>query len=172
MADKKKNGWIKFVPSLALPKERVSIAYDTHDERGVRYAYGYFQFHNGTCSCFWKDGNEQPKVVKVEDIRCWMPVPPLEAQEEPISEDVEEAAKHYLYSNILYDDVYVGNPTEKDCIEMFKAGALWQKEQMMKEAKESEVIITSKGILLSDLRIEDFDYEDKVKVIIIKEEEI
>ena len=55
-----------------------------------------------------------------------------EVQEEPVSEDLEEAAKHYLYSNILYDDVYVGNPTDKDCIEMFRAGAKWQKEQMLK----------------------------------------
>ena len=92
MKDKKKNGWIKFVPSLDLPKERVSIAYDTHDERGVRYAYGYFQFYNGTCGCFWKDGNEQPKVVKAEDIKYWMPVPSLDIQEEPVSEDLEEAA--------------------------------------------------------------------------------
>jgi hypothetical protein len=48
---------------------------------------------------------------------------------EPVSDELEEAAKHYLYSNILYDDVYVGNPTDKDCIEMFKAGAEWQKMQ-------------------------------------------
>lgn len=52
-------------------------------------------------------------------------------KEEPVSEDLEEAAKHYLYSNILYDDVYVGNPTDKDCIKMFKAGAKWQKERIM-----------------------------------------
>lgn len=85
MTDKKKNGWIKFVPSLDLPKERVSIAYDTHDERGYRFAYGYFQFYNGTCSCFWKDGNEQPKAVKAEDIKYWMPVPSFDEQEEPVS---------------------------------------------------------------------------------------
>lgn len=82
MTDKEKNSWIKFVPSLDLPKERVSIAYDTHDERGIRYAYGYFQFYNGTCGCFGKDGNEQPKVVKAEDIKYWMPVPSLDVQEE------------------------------------------------------------------------------------------
>ena len=50
-------------------------------------------------------------------------------KEEPVSDDLEKAAKHYLYSNILYDDVYVGNPTDKDCVEMFKAGARWQKEK-------------------------------------------
>lgn len=53
---------------------------------------------------------------------------------EPVIEDLEEAAKHYLYSNILYDDVYVGEPTDKDCIEMFKAGADWQKERTTKKA--------------------------------------
>ena len=82
----KENKWIKFYPSLELPKERVSIAYATHDERGYRFAYGYFQFYNGTCGCFWKDGNEQPKVVKAEDIKYWMPIPSLDMQEEPISE--------------------------------------------------------------------------------------
>ena len=49
--------------------------------------------------------------------------------EDPVNNELEDAAKHYLYSNILYDDVYVGNPTDKDCIEMFKAGAEWQKRQ-------------------------------------------
>lgn len=75
------NGWIKFIPSLNLPKERVSIAYDTHDDRGVRYAYGYFQFHNGTCTMFWKDGNDQPRSIKAEDIRYWMRVPVFDLQQ-------------------------------------------------------------------------------------------
>ena len=93
MTDKKKNGWIKFVPSSTLTKERVSIAYDTHDERGVRYAYGYFQFYNGTCGCFWKDGNEQPKVVKAEDIKYWMPVPSLDVQEEPVEQNLSNVER-------------------------------------------------------------------------------
>ena len=50
----------------------------------------------------------------------------------------------------------------------FIAGAEWQKEQMMKKAVVSEIGITSGGILLRDLRIEDFDYEDKAKIIIVK----
>jgi hypothetical protein len=103
MTDKKKNGWIKFVPSLDLPKERVSIAYDTHDERGVRYAYGYFQFYNGTCGCFWKDGNEQPKVIKAEDIKYWMPVPSLDMQEEPVSEDLEVELNKYIKDHFTID---------------------------------------------------------------------
>jgi hypothetical protein len=62
-------------------------------------------------------------------------------QEEPVSKDLEKAAKHYLYSNILYDDVYVGNPTDKDCIEMFKVGANWQKQQMLAKAVDVTIAI-------------------------------
>lgn len=47
--------------------------------------------------------------------------------------------------------------------------AQWMKEQMMKDAVESRVSITSGGLLFEDLRYEDVDYADKVKVIIIKE---
>ena len=92
-----------------------------------------------------------------------------------VSEDLklEEAAKHYLYSNILYDDVYVGNPTDKDCIEMFKVGANWQKEQMVKNSIECTVYVDAGGYPY--IGIELYDYEndkplakvgDKVKVII------
>ena len=58
-------------------------------------------------------------------------------------------------------------PTFDDAI---KYGMTLQKEQMIKDAVESKVTITSKGILLEDLRIEDFDYEDKVKLMVIKED--
>lgn len=102
------------------------------------------------------------------------------------SEDLEEAAKHYLYSNILYDDVYVGNPTDKDCIEMFKAGAMWQKEQLMKGfCFETKVYHDDDGTTedgnyeewwnLEDSEIIDVPVEelglkdgDKVNVIIVK----
>lgn len=57
-------------------------------------------------------------------------------------------------------------PTFLDAIEY---GMNLQKEQMTNSAKKSKIVITSGGILLSDLKIEDFDYADKVKVIIIKE---
>lgn len=89
--------------------------------------------------------------------------------EEPVSEDLEKTAKHYLYSNILYDDVYVGEPTDKDCIEMFKAGAKWQKKQLIKEAingiarpDDDEVWCDLKSFNLKD--------GDKIKIIIIEED--
>lgn len=98
-------------------------------------------------------------------------------QEEPVSEDLEEAAKHYLYSNILYDDVYVGNPTDKDCIEMFKAGANWQKQQMLTKAVDAVVKIDAGGYpYIPQMELYDYDKDiplakegDKYKVIIIKE---
>ena len=103
---------------------------------------------------------------------------------EPVSEKLEEAAKHYLYSNILYDDVYVGNPTDKDCIEMFKAGANWQKEQMMAksiEAVVSQVPCSNEIILYNPSSVDKYylpqemnklglNKGDKVKLIIIKED--
>jgi hypothetical protein len=105
-------------------------------------------------------------------------------QEEPVSEELEEAAKHYLYSNILYDDVYVGNPTDKDCIEMFEAGAKWQKEQMMAksiEAVVSQVPCSNEIILYNPSSVDKYylpqemnklglNKGDKVKLIIIKED--
>ena len=94
-------------------------------------------------------------------------------QEEPVSEELEEAAKHYLYNNILYDDVYVGNPTDKDCIEMFKAGAKWQKEQMMAKAIDAELYSDGMFIPLIGVKdrekVSDIKFGDKVKVIVIKE---
>lgn len=131
MTERKNIGWIKFVPSLDLPKERVSIAYDTHDERGVRYAYGYFQFYNGTCGCFWKDGNEQPKVVKAEDIKYWMPIPSLDVQEEPVSEDLDKEidnAHKLFYEEVGWDSAEGARAYVADWFAHYFAN--WQKQQM------------------------------------------
>lgn len=92
-------------------------------------------------------------------------------QEEPVSKDLEKAASSFARK----DSEGISNPanfyyTVADKMRIFKAGAQWKEKQMMQNAKQSEVVITSSGILLSDLKIEDFDYEDKVKVIIIKQE--
>lgn len=159
MTDKKKNGWIRFVPSLDLPKERVSIAYDTHDERGVRYAYGYFQFYNGTCGCFWKDGNEQPKVVKAEDIKYWMPVPSLDVQEEPVSEEIWEASKQYALRQVLAStDTEMSEQAYLD-LRLFsgfelavahKDGAKWKEEQFEKDYTNlCNGVATAKGLAVA-----------------------
>ena len=198
MTDKKKNGWIKFVPSLTLTKERVSIAYDTHDERGVRYAYGYFQFYNGTCGCFWKDGNEQPKVVKAEDIKYWMPVPSLDVQEEPVeqnlsnverigkdwkeepvSEDLEEACEQ-LAENARKHKAETSSPffSQTDYIQGVMDGAKWQKAKLMKDVTEVTVHIDAGGYpYIPQMELYDYYKDvplakegDKYKVVLIKED--
>jgi hypothetical protein len=134
MTDKNNIGWIKFIPSLDLPKERVSIAYDTHDERGIRYAYGYFQLHNGTCTMFWKDGNEQPKSVKAEDIKYWMPIPAFESiissEVKPLSDqsdgNIYSLAGRYAYEEWDEDDREVARDS-------FIDGYNICKQQMMKD---------------------------------------
>ena len=92
-------------------------------------------------------------------------------QKEFVNEDLEEAAKHYLYNNILYDDVYVGNPTDKDCIEMFKAGAQWQKEQMMAKAIDANCFGFQDDALFSfRLPADKYLVGSKVKIIVITED--
>lgn len=162
MTDKKKNGWIKFVPSLDLPKERVSIAYDTHDERGVRYGYGYFQFHNGTCGCFWKDGNEQPKVVKAEDIKYWMPVPSLDVQEEPVSEELRKAARKYARERVADPDFPVYND-EYEVTCAFEDGAEWQQERFEKNRlKHCNSITNEQAELEQKFLDEHLDKHDRI----------
>lgn len=91
---------------------------------------------------------------------------------EPISEELDEVAKHYLYSNILYDDVYVGNPTDKDCIEMFKAGANWQLNKMKEDAIETSVMAAFAIGLHIEVKLDPnkYSFGDKVKLVIIKED--
>ena len=54
----------------------------------------------------------------------------------------------------------------------FIAGAKWQKEQMMKEAVEGEVMLNPyPTICLDDCKDYDFKDGDKVRIIIVKEDE-
>ena len=148
---KQESKWIKFYPSLDLPKDRVSIAYDTNDERGVRYAYGHFQFYNGTCGCFWKDGNEQPKVVKAEDIKYWMPVPSLDVQEEPVSEDLDKEidnAHKLFYEEVGWDSTEGARAYVADWFAHYFAN--WQKQQMERYRIEHCKSLTNEQAELED----------------------
>ena len=85
-------------------------------------------------------------------------------QEEPISEDLEEAATKYIkgnYSPWLYKVMF-------DC---FKAGAQWQKEQMMAKAIDAHCF-GFQGAALFTFRLPAGSYlvGSKVKVIVIKDE--
>jgi len=87
----------------------------------------------------------------------------VHGKEEPVSEDLEQAAVE-AFKHIVDSD-------KNNFYEIFKAGANWQKEQMMKGAVDGEVgywNITGLSINMKLPKcIED---GDKVKVIIVKEE--
>ena len=97
-----------------------------------------------------------------------------------VSNDLEEAAKIYTVSLVVNE--IIPDATVKQLREVadksFKAGAQWQKEQMMKDAVEREVKVDAGGYPYIDAT-ELYDYDedkplakegDKVKLLIIKEE--
>ena len=104
-----------------------------------------------------------------------MAVEALRKQEEPVSEDLEEAV-----------NAYIGYPPEVDeCSSVygkrqaFKAGAKWQKQQLLKDAIDATVCGDAGGYPYVNRTIELYDYDndiplakvgDKVKLIIIKED--
>lgn len=90
--------------------------------------------------------------------------------EEPVSEELEEAAFDYAES-CKYD-----GGKKLLCVEHFKAGAKWQKKQLMKDAISAELY--SDGMLTPLIGVKDKEklkgikFGDKVKLIIIKDEQL
>jgi hypothetical protein len=83
--------------------------------------------------------------------------------QEPASEDLEQAADRYGEQHITYkDDDGYWIDTQGPTADAFKAGAQWQREQMMKGAIDTRI----------DKRLADmigYTGSERVKVIIIKE---
>jgi uncharacterized protein YbcC (UPF0753/DUF2309 family) len=100
-------------------------------------------------------------------------------QEEPISEDLEEAAKKAGQKYFPDENNIWARPNyeAKAAEYAFKDGANWQKEQMMKDAISGAFIRRNKytkqnvlnGFSVTCEQIQKFNNGDKVKVIIIKE---
>ena len=98
-------------------------------------------------------------------------------QEEPVSEDLEIAANDWN-AKALFTPFYMtlddkGNPNgvRQDYTthaESFKAGADWQKGQMMSKAVDG-IARPDDGEIWCDLKSFNFKDGDKVKVIIIKD---
>ena len=92
-------------------------------------------------------------------------------QEEPVSEDLEEEIDNYVKRN-----GYDGLDSKEEVKYIANHFANWQKEKMMKEAKEAQVILTritnaTLAPSLSSVILDDsFKEGDKVKVILIKED--
>ena len=98
--------------------------------------------------------------------------------EEPASEDLEEAT--HKYSREWYAKRIGTNPKCNGCYshikDAFTAGAKWQKQQIMKDAVEGVIDIRkwpAKAQVEFYDRLPDFDVRtgDKVKIIIVKEEQ-
>ena len=78
-------------------------------------------------------------------------------KEEPVSDGLEEAAYHNCIDRL-----------SKESIEDFKAGAQWQKEQMMAKAIDAKLL---EGHLIRQKDVtHPLHVGDKVKIIVIKED--
>ena len=94
---------------------------------------------------------------------------------------LEEAAEEYSNKNEYMDvgfcvePVYIGHKTER----AFIAGARWQKEQMLKDAVEAEVLYfgetqdVSRTIKIPQMQewLKPFKDGDKVRIVILKQKE-
>ena len=109
-----------------------------------------------------------------EDLGCRVNLSQLKRvakKEEPASGGLEEAAFDYAESC-----KYEGGE-KLLCVEHFKAGAKWQREQMMKDAVNGLVyaqLTTSGEIMIRSnyFKSETLNYLDNVKLIIIKEDKV
>lgn len=75
----------------------------------------------------------------------------------PDCDDLEEAAEEYLKKNWDVDNIY--EEDDLDIRKTFKAGAIWQREQMMAKAVEREVKVDAGGYPYIDAT-ELYDYEN------------
>lgn len=95
-------------------------------------------------------------------------------QEKPVSEDLEEEALVYSASDIITEDGKLVIDSEK--VNAFKAGAKWQKEQMMAKAIDGVVLENYDGKVLKyddlilDEKLSNCNVFDKVKIIVVKED--
>lgn len=93
--------------------------------------------------------------------------------ETPKDQDIAEASEKYageLYGYELKSDEDLQKVIA--CICGFKAGAKWQKEQMMSEAVEGEVVkdISNKLAVTAKINLDGFKFGQKVRIIVVKED--
>ena len=85
-------------------------------------------------------------------------------KEEPVSEDLEEAAKTYAKKESHgYEPCNI--------VKTFRVGAKWQKQQMMKNGVDAKITLLDGISYVSKDVLSQFRPGEKVKLIIIKEEE-
>ena len=95
----------------------------------------------------------------------------IEKSEKHAPADVEEAAKKYV--STLCDRVDEGLKIDTTLESAFKAGSKWDREQIMKEAVECDVIVPiyeGNDVWSAEIKIPGrYEPGDKVRVIIVKE---
>lgn len=95
--------------------------------------------------------------------------------EEQPSKDLKEAAEEYIAPIENDAGLEFINFSGKDIKDAFVAGAQWQKGQMLADAIDGEIVqdVYSRELCCKtiDLRKNEFNFGDKVKVIIVKEED-
>ena len=95
-----------------------------------------------------------------------------EVQKEPVSEDLEEAAKEHRAHGNYGGDI---NLAMEDS---FKLGSNWKEQQMIANAIDAEILENYNGKVIKyddtilDEKLSNCKVFDKVKVILIKGEEI
>ena len=108
---------------------------------------------------------------------CWLDEQRIEAigmavkalQEEPISEDLEEATNNYVL-NVRKGYPRVMDETDRYICNAFKAGAKLQKQQLMAKAINTEASFTMSVPCICISLPLGVKVGDKVKVIVIKED--
>lgn len=91
--------------------------------------------------------------------------------ENPVPNDLEEAVKKCVTSIICEHGLYDGDFIIPVCEDFFKAGAEWNREQMLKDAVECELVCI-KNHLAAILPMKEFQWTvgDKVSIIIVKKD--
>ena len=118
------------------------------------------------------NGNfEYPEHEGAYNILCNLDAYIDSLQEEPVSEGLEKASEHL--STIYAGEGSVDPKREGFAFYIgFKNGAQWQKEQIMKDAIDTTIKqgCIELGVLIKGLDKDKFNFGDKVKVIIIKDD--
>ena len=93
--------------------------------------------------------------------------------EKPILNDLEEAANEYAYRGIPDKLKQQIKPIADEISKNFIAGAEWQKEQMLKDAVEGDVVkdISNKLAVTAKINLDGFKFGDKVRVIVLPKED-
>lgn len=114
---------------------------------------------------YWKEKESNSHSIESE-IRmseCEHLLLMFDSQEEPVSEDLEKAAVE-AFKQIV-------DSGKNNFLEIFKAGAKWQKKQMMKDTIEGNVLANGMGEPILHLWNKGKHLIDKkVKVVVIEEE--